>query len=128
MRYRTSRDRRDVTRAPTWIVLLTLCASVGCGITDGDEDDPEPVIIEGVVLSQNGGTPINAAVISTSIDGQTATTDATGRFRLETVATGDWCCTPYTLTISASGFQTFSQSHVWGQNPIGQEFFLVPIP
>ena len=127
MRCHTMQDLRIVSRAPTWMMVLSIGVSVGCGILDVDENDPGTVSIEGTVISTIGTTPIAGAVIGTSIDGQTATTDGTGSFRLETVATGDWCCTPYTITVSATGFETFSQSDVWGQHPVGHEYFLVPI-
>ena len=117
-----------LSRAPTWIMVLSIGVCVGCGIDDVDENDPGTVSIEGTVISEIGATPIAGAVIGTSIDGQTAMTDGTGSFRLETVATGDWCCTPYTITVSATGFATFSQSDVWGQNPVGHEYSLVPVP
>ena len=113
-------------------MVLSTGICVACGIADVDENDrepvSEPVSIEGTVISEIGATPIAGAVIGTSIDGQTATTDGSGSFRLETVATGDWCCTPYTITVTASGFVTFSQSDVWGQHPLGHEYSLVPIP
>ena len=105
---------------------------MGCGIIDSDidsdEDEPDVVTMEGTVASKNDGTPIPGAVVGTSIDGQTATTDGAGRFRLQTQARGNWCCTPYTVTVTAAGFETFSLSFAWGQRPTGQEFFLTPIP
>lgn len=118
-----------VTSAPTCTLLLSLCICVGCSdtLTDEDHDDKENVRIEGTVVSEDDQTPIEGAVVGTSIDGQTATTDAAGRFFLETEATGDFGSTEYTITVTAAGFETLNESNLWGQNPTGLEFFLVPV-
>ena len=118
MRCHTKQDLRSVSRVPTWIMVLSTGICVACGIADVDENDrepvSEPVSIEGTVISEIGATPIAGAVIGTSIDGQTATTDGSGSFRLETVATGDWCCTPYTITVTASRNLSTTMGHSTG--------------
>jgi hypothetical protein len=69
--------------------------------------------------------PVAGAVVSTSIDGVTATTDGEGRFRLVTrdSVRGDQC---YTITITAGGQPVYSLSGGWGNNPSGQIFCLSP--
>lgn len=86
------------------------------------------VLIEGRVFRSDTQIPIPGAVVSTSLDSETATTDEGGRFCLVTRTFPHFCCHPYTITISASGFETFSGTEIWGDRPTGQEFFLTPIP
>lgn len=54
--------------------------------------------------------PVAGAVVSTSIDATTTTTDAAGRFLLTTnTLKKNWDgCRPYTLTITAAGHPTYS--------------------
>ena len=54
--------------------------------------------------------PVAGAVVSTSIDATTTTTDAAGRFLLTTnTLKKNWNgCRPYTLTIAAAGHPTYS--------------------
>jgi hypothetical protein len=54
--------------------------------------------------------PVAGAVVSTSIDATTATTDAAGRFLLttNTLKKNFGGCQPYTLTITAAGHPTYS--------------------
>jgi hypothetical protein len=66
-------------------------------------------------------------VVSTSLDGTTATTDGQGRFRLVTqsnVSSDAAQC--YTITITASGLPTYSLRGGWGQQPSNQTFSLIP--
>jgi hypothetical protein len=75
-------------------------------------------------------TPINpvvGAVVSTSLDSRTATTDASGTFDLQTntavsSSTSSEC---YTITITAPGLPTYSQFALWGR-PSNQVFVLSP--
>ena len=94
----------------------------------GVEDRVPRVLIEGRVFRRDTQIPIPGAMVSTSLDSETATTDEGGRFCLVTKTFPHFCCTPYTITISASGFETFSGTGIWGDHPTGQEFFLTPIP
>ncbi|MBI5675720.1 MAG: fibronectin type III domain-containing protein [Nitrospirae bacterium] len=75
------------------------------------------VTIEGHVYEQYTLNAIQGAVVSTSLDSQTATTDADGYFFLQTNTLANYCCTPYTITITAAGYTTFSQSSIWGDHP-----------
>jgi hypothetical protein len=81
------------------------------------------VSIEGNVYASAGSTtPIAGAVVSTSLDAQTATTDAAGHFFLQTSTLANYSTTPYTITISKTGYPTFSQLWNWGDHPTGQTF------
>jgi hypothetical protein len=97
----------------------------------------KPVDISGQVFARfgpnpSGGPGVNrdpvvGAVVSTSLDGTTATTDGEGRFRLVTrsdVSSDSAQC--YTITITASGLPTYSVTGGWGQQPSDQTFILSP--
>jgi hypothetical protein len=99
--------------------------------------DGKPVDISGQVFARSrpnpsGGGQINTdpvvgAVVSTSIDATTATTDGEGRFRLVTrsnVSSDAAQC--YTITITATGLPTYSLTGGWGQQPSNQTFVLSP--
>lgn len=60
--------------------------------------------------------PVAGAVVSTSIDATTATTDGAGRFLLTTnTPSKNWDgCRPYTLTITAAGHPTYSVAGAHG--------------
>lgn len=68
--------------------------------------------------------PVAGAVVSTSIDTVTATTDATGRFVLRTNMPSESFggCQPYTLTITAAGHPTYRVTgpHGTGGESAGQ--------
>jgi len=87
-----------------------------------------PVEIEGQVFARNGSNPVVGAVVSTSLDGSTATTDGEGRFHLVTttiVKRGE--CREYTITITAAGLPTYSVRGNWGSGFVkGQTFSLSP--
>lgn len=87
-----------------------------------------PVEIEGQVFARNGSNPVVGAVVTTSLDGSTATTDSQGRFHLVTntiVKRGE--CRDYTITITAAGLPTYSVRGNWGSGVVaGQTFSLSP--
>lgn len=103
-------------------------------------DDGKPVEISGQVFARFGPNPANSGlgpglysnpvvggVVSTSLDGTTATTDGEGRFRLVTqsnISSDKAQC--YTITITASGLPTYSLTGGWGQQPSNQTFSLSP--
>ena len=71
------------------------------------------------------GSPVVGAVVSTSLDSVTGTTDATGHFDMMTTR-GKGVC-PYTITIQAAGFPTYSVTGGWGDGaPPEQTFVLSP--
>lgn len=81
------------------------------------------VSIEGNVYASAGRTtPIAGAVVSTSLDSQTATTDANGHFFLQTKTPANYSITKYTITVTKTGYATFSQLWTWGDHPVGQTF------
>lgn len=86
----------------------------------------QKVSIEGTVRAAGTGMPIRGALVATSLDGQTISTNAAGYFFLQTAAAPNYANTPYTITITAAGYATFSQSGVWGDHPMAQAFTLNP--
>ncbi|HJW73924.1 MAG TPA: carboxypeptidase-like regulatory domain-containing protein [Geothrix sp.] len=106
-------------------------STAGTGATQLDIaqiGQPQKVCIEGIVRAAGTGAviPIHGAVVSTSLDGQTITTDAAGHFFLQTTAAPNYASTPYTITITAAGYTTYSLSAIWGDHPVGQSFTLAP--
>lgn len=82
------------------------------------------VYIEGHVYATGTTVPIAGAVVSTSLDGQIATTDANGYFFLQTGVVANYSTTPYTISITATGLTPFSLSWNWGDHPINQIFHM----
>jgi hypothetical protein len=70
--------------------------------------------------------PLSGAVVSTSLDSHTATTDAAGGFSLQTgtVATTSTQC--YTITITFPGVPTYSVHGLWGTQATNQIFVMSP--
>ena len=72
--------------------------------------------------------PVSGAVVSTTLDSATTTTDANGYFVLKT-NTGpakDYSCRTYTVTITAAGHPTYSVTGTWGAHPKDQVISLSP--
>lgn len=60
-------------------------------------------------------SPVAGALISTSLDGATTTTDVSGDFELHTnQPAGGFGCRPFTLTVTAAGYPTYSRFGPWG--------------
>ena len=101
---------------------------VSMSMSGGSNPPPQNnsyVSIEGNVYASAGRiNPIAGAVVSTSLDAQTATTDAFGHFILKTSTPANYSTTPYTIMITNNGVQAFSQLLNWGDNPTGQTFNL----
>jgi hypothetical protein len=85
------------------------------------------IAIQGHVLTQGTSAPIAGAVVGTSLDGATAVTDSGGSFFLitQTPSTGNGTLV-YTITVTKSGYQTYSSSGSWGDEPRGQTILLNP--
>ncbi|TWJ13875.1 carboxypeptidase-like regulatory domain-containing protein [Geobacter argillaceus] len=81
------------------------------------------VSIEGYVRNASG-IAVAGAVVGTSLDTVTTTTDANGHFFLQTNTAANYSSTPYTITITKTGYTTFSQPWNWGDHPMGQLFKL----
>jgi hypothetical protein len=123
-------------RALPAALFLALFAGV-CGV--GPDDDKGMLGMEGQVFATatfGGGTstyglPVAGAVVSTSLDATTATTDASGSFRLVTTTPNANVpeCMRWTLTITAAGHPTYSLNAAWGPSdakPPAQKFSLSP--
>ena len=78
----------------------------------------------------NGG-PLPNARVSTSLDAQAATTDASGHFYIATdthIRGGGSNFVPYTITVSAPGFRTLADTWPFGDLPTNQSWCLNPGP
>jgi hypothetical protein len=114
--------------------LAIAAVMAACGLVEPSGD--EKVTIEGtvygtVVSNPSGGpvtyvSPVNGAVVSTSLDAATATTNASGQFTLvtNTGPSNKYGCKVYTVTITSAGWPTYSLSGVWGSHPKDQIFAL----
>ena len=117
------------------LVMFGFCAlaTASCGVFSPDGEG-EAVRIEGRVYARCVGSgsgpctnvePVSGAVVSTSLDSTTTTTDASGAFDLKTSAAGSkGGCNVYTITITAAGHRTYSQAASWGTHPANQTFVL----
>ena len=116
---------------------ILLAFSAACASSTGPDGNETNVRIEGHVYggcapSAVAGpcvlaNPINGAVVSTSLDSATTTTDASGHFDLRTNSPkSKGYCHPYTLTVTAAGYPTYSVTGPWGSHPVGQRITLSP--
>jgi len=109
-----------------WLVLVAAgCAGLG---PSGDSFQVEGnvyVTVNCVGSDCTGTTLVANATVSTSVDGQTAVTDASGHFNLTSKATPDDCA-DYTIMITAAGFPPFSGTGKWGIHARHQLFGLSP--
>ncbi|MCP3925285.1 MAG: hypothetical protein GY714_22150 [Desulfobacterales bacterium] len=113
------------------LFMLFLLLSIACfGNACAEEEEKEYVTISGHVYQGDHGTfgsppdgnlPIANATVSTSLDSATVVTDANGYFELKTNSNTEEA---YTITIQATGYQTFSVEHDWGMTPSNQTFYL----
>jgi hypothetical protein len=112
----------NVRRALGIVALAVMTTS--CALTGPSDDSTvtqEGIVYGSYVSNPNAGPvtyvdPVAGAVVSTSLDSATATTDASGHFKLVT-KTGpakDYGCKPYTLTITAPGRPTYTMTGSWG--------------
>ena len=83
------------------------------------------VAIQGHVISPTGA-PIAGAVVGTSLDGATAVTAADGSFFLITQTQNNNGSLVYTITVTKQGYQTYSSSGSWGDEPRNQTISLNP--
>ena len=113
-------------------VLALIMAAASCGSPTGSDSG---ITIEGHVYARwiaNGNAPaayvdpVNGAVVATSLDASTTTTDATGHFLLRTTKGPAEKCTPYTVTVTAAGQPTYSLTGPWGPGPRNQIILLSP--
>ncbi|MBI4265733.1 MAG: hypothetical protein HY657_15265 [Acidobacteria bacterium] len=119
-------------------LLATAAFAAACGIFGVGPDEDEFVRVTGRVFAtatfRNGTTdhqnPVAGAIVSTSLDSATATTDSGGNFdlRTQTPASRVGDCGTYTVTITAAGHPTYSVTGAWGAATGGgnQQFVLSP--
>jgi hypothetical protein len=70
--------------------------------------------------------PLSGAVVSTSLDKNTATTDAAGGFSLQTGTAATTSTQCYTITITFPGVPTYSVHGLWGTQATNQIFVMSP--
>lgn len=124
----------------TILVSFTLAVAVSsCVSPSGPSGAGDTVTIEGRVWGRAVYSttvagpatyvdPVSGAVVSTTLDSATTTTDANGFFVLKT-NTGpakNYSCSAYTVTITAAGHPTFSVTGTWGSHPKDQVISLTP--
>ena len=122
----------------SFVTALSVVALGGCGsgMTDTSSNVPEIrqdyVRMSGTVYRallvrefrpDVYSGPVQGAVVSTSLDSITATTDASGNYSLIT-QTLRQACQPFTVTIRAAGFPTYSDEGTWAST--GQLFAFSP--
>jgi hypothetical protein len=84
-----------------------------------------PVSIQGTVWTDHSRTiPVASARAGTDLDGSSTTTDAAGRFFLETNTRGNFGSTPYTIRVTAGAQTTSFGPWPWGHLPRQQNFEL----
>ena len=121
------RIAKSVLAASLSVVLLS---AFGCPTDPGKNE----IVISGTVFAALAGssnanapaTPINpvaGAVVSTSLTGRTATTDAAGHFSLHTEF-DDHQCSTYTVKVTASGLPTYEKQWTGG-GPHDTQFEIV---
>lgn len=104
------------------ILLDTSCSD--------DISDSSFVSIEGRVIDGETQAPVQDAIVGTSLDSKTATTNAYGDFVLitnTTIATNkldEYNFKQYTIYINATGFENYEETWNWGGHPAGQIFYL----
>lgn len=94
-----------VTPTPSPTPSPTPTPGVTPVVTPSPTPSPAPGAITGSVVSSILGQPVSGATVSTDTGGYTATTGPDGSYTIADVAAGD-----YTLTATATGFESSSQS------------------
>ncbi len=112
------------TGGGTWIWGDHPANQVFCCTKDAGASTPNDVVTIGghVDDCSNMNAPIQGAVVGTSLDSITATTDVNGSFQLITNTPAHYSSTAYMIVIRASGYQTGGGTWVWGDHPINQVF------
>ena len=112
------------------LALLSILA-VGCGKITGT-DSKSAVEVAGTVYtswpldSDHPIGPVAGAIVSSSLDGATSTTDANGKFDLKTTTVLSGNCVPYTVTISSGGSVVFTLAAAWGASAVNEQIILFP--
>lgn len=107
-------------------------SSVSTSTTVHKTVSPTAVVeLTGIVFAETGRTtpidPLPSAVVSTSLDSHTATTDTTGAFDLQTATpTSNASVSCYTVTITFPGIAPYSVTGQWGSFPSNQVFVMIP--
>jgi hypothetical protein len=137
-----------VAAAGAGVAVATGAVGGGDGGDDGQSNPQEPEVpiaqVRGQVfgaLTVNPanptgpglyGPPVSGALVASSLDSATTRTDAGGNFLLVTqTRLRNSACTPFTLTITAAGYPTFSVVASWaggGSNPANPPLVFTLLP
>lgn len=89
---------------------------------------PKPVSLQGRVVDLSNSNPVAGATVSTTLSSTTAVTDSNGNFFLQTDVTLADSYQSYGVTVTKTGYQTFSQNTVWGETARNLQIALNPNP
>ncbi len=114
------------------IILFLLFVLSGCNKSNNStESNTESNTSNSVVsigghvyICNSANIPIQGAVVGTSLDTIITITDSLGSFMLITHTAAHYASTPYTIYITASGYQPGGGTWSWGDHPINQVFCL----
>jgi hypothetical protein len=105
-------------------------ATLHKSVTTGNVVEVTGIVFANLSLGTSGpGRPVNpvaGAVVSTSLDSHTATTDAAGGFDLQTGTTATTSTQCFTITITSPGLPTYSVHGLWGAQVTNQIFVMSP--
>jgi len=90
----------------------------GSGLVMVARSQHSTFLVEGHVMAMADATPIAGALVGTSLDAATITTDATGHFFLETLTPLTRGSAPFTIGVTRAGFQPLSRE-VSGERVFG---------
>ena len=124
--------KADCTRwIPMSVFALATVVAAGCSSPTGN-DAKSSVEITGIVYTSwpidaaHPINPVSGATVSTSLDAATTTTDANGKFDLQTTTVLSGNCVPYTVTITDGGSTVFTQTAAWGAAAANEQIILFP--
>lgn len=107
-------------------------ATLHKSVTTGTFVEVTGIVFATVSLGTVGpGRPVNpvaGAVVSTSLDAHTATTDAAGGFVLQTGTTATTSTQCFTITITSQGLPTYSLHGLWGPQATTNTIFVMSPP
>src|SRR5882757_1568827 len=109
-RNRSGNVMRSLHSLTLRLVLLAMIAVFGCFATLANAQSAGNASVQGSVLDSTGASVSNAAVVLTNSETGTTrstVTDSSGLYSLPNVPVG-----PYALTVTASGFQGYTQKGV----------------
>ena len=120
-------------RPAAYVLMMLSILGASCPFGPGDDTlELEGHVHASISCPRTGNDPcvpsgpaVSGAVVSTSLDAETAVTDAAGHFELKSGSTPD-VCEKFTIMISANGYPTYAVTRMWGFRSRDQLFGLAP--